>query len=164
MLLFKDGRDWSLNSARTLVHREAQTTITLHARIRSLVADENSGRSTFLVGGDDERTIVSLKLIANDPAPAACWCNEPFVLVSIVDGQRNHDQQDLDLLTNVFALTPAEARLALALVDGLSLQSYSDRTGVRITTVRWHLRNALAKTGCASQRDFVRLIISSTEA
>ena len=90
--------------------------------------------------------------------------HRPVVLLSLNHGQVRQLQQGCRLLSDTFALTPAEARVAMALLDGMTLQSYSQQARVRISTVRWHLRNALAKTGCANQRDLVRLTIALIDA
>jgi len=63
-------------------------------------------------------------------------------------------------LAAAFQLTSAEAHLASALADGLSLRDYAAREGLKITTVRWHLQNVFARTGARSQSDLVRTIIS----
>lgn len=165
-VLLEAGGGWSVTASQRLVHREAQVSSTLHARIRSLTTDAGAAmrRLAFFVSpADEERTLITMSRVEGQPT-GNCASDESMALISIIDGQRHNAEQDLELLTNIFGLTPAEARLALALMDGLSLQTYSDQTGVRITTVRWHLRNALAKTGCSNQRDFVRLILYSIEA
>jgi DNA-binding CsgD family transcriptional regulator len=63
-------------------------------------------------------------------------------------------------LAAAFQLTSAEAHLASALAEGLSLRDYAAREGLKITTVRWHLQNIFARTGTRSQSDLVRTIVS----
>ncbi|MGO8953856.1 MAG: helix-turn-helix transcriptional regulator [Rhodomicrobium sp.] len=63
-------------------------------------------------------------------------------------------------LAAVFQLTSAEAHLASALAEGLSLRDYAAREGLKITTVRWHLQNIFARTGARSQSGLVRTIVS----
>lgn len=163
--LLEDRGVWSVGSSQQIVHREARVTANLHSRIRTLAADgTGAARSAFLVDAtEDQRTLVTLTRVGNDSESVACGRPGPMILIAISDGQPRRREQDVDLLTDVLGLTPTEARLALALTDGLSLQAYSAQAGVRITTTRWHLSNALAKTGCANQRDFVRLILTVTE-
>ncbi|MFC3651949.1 helix-turn-helix transcriptional regulator [Dyella humi] len=59
-----------------------------------------------------------------------------------------------------FGLTPAEARLAVALAHGASPQGYADTAGLSIATVRTQIRALLAKTGAASLRALVVLLAS----
>jgi DNA-binding CsgD family transcriptional regulator len=57
-------------------------------------------------------------------------------------------------------LTAAEANLAAALCEGLSLSAYAEREGLKITTVRWHLQNIFNRTGMRSQPDLVSMVVS----
>lgn len=59
-------------------------------------------------------------------------------------------------LRESFDLTPSEARLLSALVAGERLTAYADRLGVRLSTVRTHLRQLFAKTGEQRQADLIR--------
>lgn len=64
-----------------------------------------------------------------------------------------------DLVREALQLTPSEARLAVALAHGATLRDWATDQGLKITTVRWHLRNVLRQTGCSSQSDLVRLVL-----
>lgn len=46
-----------------------------------------------------------------------------------------------------YGLSPAEMALALALVEGLTPAEHAARTGVKLSTVRSHIRSVFAKTG-----------------
>lgn len=65
-----------------------------------------------------------------------------------------------DVLRSLYGLTPAEARLAQALVNGLSLQEYADQNALSIHTVRSHFRAIAGKTGVTRQTDFVRTVLT----
>ena len=64
-------------------------------------------------------------------------------------------------LADLFGLSPAEARVAAALMTGKSLADIAAASGVQITTVRTQLRSILRKVGVKRQFDLVR-ILSST--
>lgn len=64
------------------------------------------------------------------------------------------------VLRSLYGLTPAEARLAQALVNGLSLQEYADQQSVSIHTVRSHFRTIATKAGVGRQTDFVRTVLT----
>jgi DNA-binding CsgD family transcriptional regulator len=61
----------------------------------------------------------------------------------------------------LFDLTPAEASLALALADGLTLDQAAERLKIRKNTARAHLRAIFAKIGVTRQTTLVRLLLSS---
>lgn len=64
----------------------------------------------------------------------------------------------LALVARMYALTPAEARVAAALATGDDPATIADRQGLQLTTVRTHLRHAMAKTGSRRSADLVRLL------
>lgn len=64
------------------------------------------------------------------------------------------------VLRSLYGLTPAEARLAQALVNGLSLQEYADQQSVSIHTVRSQFRTIATKAGVGRQTDFVRAVLT----
>ncbi|MFN3439347.1 MAG: helix-turn-helix transcriptional regulator [Acidovorax sp.] len=64
------------------------------------------------------------------------------------------------VLRNFYGLTLAEARLAQALVNGLSLREYADQQSVSIHTVRCQFRAIATKAGVARQTDFVRAVLT----
>lgn len=63
-------------------------------------------------------------------------------------------------LIELFALSPAEARLTRALAQGESLHAFAESQGVKCTTARTQLQGALRKTGKDDQKDLIRLILS----
>ncbi len=65
------------------------------------------------------------------------------------------------VISRLFDFTPAEARLATLLTNGLSLDEASAELGVSRNTARTHLRAMFAKTGVARQAGLVRLIMNS---
>lgn len=64
-------------------------------------------------------------------------------------------------LSKMFALTAAEARLAAALTDGLSLDEAAVAFEVTRNTVRSQLRSIFAKTGTRRQGELLRFLWSS---
>lgn len=57
----------------------------------------------------------------------------------------------VEVLTALSGLTTAEARVALAVADGHSVEAIASDLGVSLHTVRKHLSNAYDKTGARSQ-------------
>jgi DNA-binding CsgD family transcriptional regulator/PAS domain-containing protein len=67
-------------------------------------------------------------------------------------------------LRTVFNLSPAEARLMHALLDGATLGELSEQWRVGKETLRSQLRAIFAKTGTASQAELIRLGLRSLTA
>ena len=65
---------------------------------------------------------------------------------------------DAHALGEVFALTPAEARVAARLADGSSVQAIAADQGTSIYTVRAHVRSLHAKFGVQRTADVMRIL------
>lgn len=66
---------------------------------------------------------------------------------------------DTGLLYAVFGLTPAEARIATLLAEGLSLKQIADMQGTQHDTVRKQLRSIYEKTSTNRQPELIRLLL-----
>jgi DNA-binding CsgD family transcriptional regulator len=64
------------------------------------------------------------------------------------------------MLTELYRMTPAEARLTEALVNGLTPQDYADRQQLSLHTVRAQFKAAAAKAGTSRQSDLVRVVLT----
>jgi DNA-binding CsgD family transcriptional regulator len=64
-------------------------------------------------------------------------------------------------LATQFRLTPAEARLTAALLDGEHVDDYAQRTGLSPHTVKTQLKAVFAKTDCGRQSDLMRVVLSN---
>lgn len=67
-----------------------------------------------------------------------------------------------ELLTGLFDLTPAEARLARAVASGQALAEIAVQGSTSVQTVRSHLKAVMAKTGTRRQVDLVRLLLGAS--
>ena len=85
---------------------------------------------------------------AGAPCNAAVW-----IVDTTAPGAGNER-----LLCTLFGLSPAEARLALGLVAGHTLETYSRQAGVGIATVRSQLHSIFAKTDTRRQAALVALL------
>lgn len=81
----------------------------------------------------------------------------PAALV-IIRGLHSPADRAADTLRQLFALTPKEARVAIALAQGYSPEDIAMRSGIGLGTVRTHLKSALAKTGTKRQAQLVALV------
>ena len=66
---------------------------------------------------------------------------------------------NLLLMVVVFGLTMAEARTALQMTQGGSLDEMAARLGVSINTCKTQLQAAYAKTGTHRQADLLKLLL-----
>jgi DNA-binding CsgD family transcriptional regulator len=67
-----------------------------------------------------------------------------------------------DLLGGLFDLSPAEDRVARALMGGMSVQDCAQAFGVSQETVRAQLKNIFAKTATSRQTELLQLLASTT--
>lgn len=79
------------------------------------------------------------------------------VLVFVIDPEARADRR-ARMLHMLYGLTPAETALALAVGSGISLNDYAARRGVTVGTVRYQMKQVLAKTDCRRQGDLIRLL------
>lgn len=63
-----------------------------------------------------------------------------------------------ELLAALFGLSPAEARLARAVLTGCSANEYARQAGVRVATIRSQLHSIFVKTGVRRQAQLVALL------
>jgi DNA-binding CsgD family transcriptional regulator len=68
---------------------------------------------------------------------------------------------DAVLVASMFELTPAEAKLAVALVEGLDLQKIARSHNTALETVRSQLKAIFLKTGTRRQSDLIALVLRS---
>ena len=62
--------------------------------------------------------------------------------------------------TPMHTLTPAEARLALAVADGLSPTDAAEQLGITVQTARTHLKRVFHKTATTRQAELVKLVLA----
>ena len=69
---------------------------------------------------------------------------------------------DSRALHQLFGLTPAEIRLCIALVKGMSVEEYALEAGISSNTARTHVKRIYSKTGVRRQSELVRLLLKSS--
>lgn len=66
-----------------------------------------------------------------------------------------------EAVRRLFGFTPAEAGLAMILIEGNTLDDAATELGVSMNTVRTHLKSMFLKTGTSRQTDLVRMLLGS---
>src|SRR5271167_2153164 len=84
----------------------------------------------------------------------------PSVALFIRDAERK-SEASREMVRRLFDLTPAEASLALALANGLTLDEAAGQLDIRKNTGRAHLRAIFSKIGVTRQTTLVRVLLSS---
>lgn len=79
-------------------------------------------------------------------------------LMILISRQDHEDAISAAQLAQLYALSPAEARLAHHLAKGLSIEEHAVAAAVSIATARNQLRAVLGKTGYRRQQDLVRAL------
>ena len=82
----------------------------------------------------------------------------PAAAVFLVDKGVRHVLHR-ELLQSLFALTPAEARLAEQFANGISLTEVADNLRITVATARTQLKSVFRKTGTSRQAELVRLLL-----
>lgn len=145
---------------------------------RLLLAADDSDRSLGLQlraldgAAHGASAVVSL---ASRPSDAPAWLHlsvlipgavlgvfgdRPLVLATLFDPLQV-SSIDPYALAECFGLTPAEARVAARLADGLTAEQVARVHGTRLATVRTQIARVMHKLGCARSADVVRLLRQS---
>lgn len=98
------------------------------------------------------------------PGPPFAPLTAPLIRTAIVvlrDPARRDFVQPA-ALERLFGLTPAEARLASLVANGVSVEEAAAQLGVTRNTVRTQLQAVFAKTRTNRQGDLIRLILGTT--
>ena len=80
----------------------------------------------------------------------------PAVIV-FVSVPENNVTPPAELLEHLWGLTPTEARLAAALVEGRTVSDFLDESGISDNTARTHLKRVFHKAGVTRQSELIRL-------
>lgn len=142
-----------------------------HAALRRLVLetahDAPGGPARFFVlGGDGATQLLQVRLQAlHSPelsARTAGPAGRPVLLV--LSDPSTAPILPAGLLARLFALSPAEAQLAAALCRGLSPGDHAAERRVSVGTVRYQLKQVMAKVGVSRQSQLVQRLYSSVIA
>lgn len=116
---------------------------------RALLVDSKSGKTQY-----------SLIVRSMPPSERPESLGES-VIALFISSPDQPIEASTDLLQELFNLTPAEAKLAVLLTNGFSIESLSTELGISPHTVRAHLRSIFSKTNVSRQSELIRLILSS---
>lgn len=127
------------------------------AAVRDLVRGPAGG--TCLVAGDLPLDGVLLRYLQRASPGPDTWQHDLTLLA--LTSPRMPPQVDEGVIERFFGLTPAEAMLTAALVQGLTVKDYAASRGIAEGTARMQLKSALAKAGVGRQTDLVRHVCTA---
>lgn len=143
-----------------LMCNSGHLSIALPANRHRLTALISAATGYPAVGGamflNEEKTrqVIVTPLSASSPM-ARNW-QTPLALVLVMDAGKN--LSTLELLGKLYDLSPAELRVAAALLNGKSPEAYAQEAGVTLNTVRTQLKNLFRKTGTSRQSELVAVL------
>lgn len=121
--------------------------------LRRAIADAaqgGAGGALLLPGGEAEALPPAAAIIA--PLPRRFAGPGPADLALLMLRPLAPPDFDSALLARLFGLSPAEAEVAVALLQGATAEAVAAQRGVRVGTVRGQVRIVLEKTGAGSLR------------
>lgn len=86
----------------------------------------------------------------------------PLAMVLLHDPALNSNL-DPFIVAETFDLTPAEARVAVQMVNGLTVDGIAQKSGVSVNTVKSQIKSLFQKTGTSRQAELVSVIHSMPE-
>jgi DNA-binding CsgD family transcriptional regulator len=99
-------------------------------------------------------------MVSPVPVSGGALASMPMAMLLLTD-PRKSARVDKEALERLYGLTPAQAQLLQALVDGRRLTDYADEAGLSINTVKSHMKQIFEKTGENRQADLVRQVLAN---
>ena len=130
--------------------------------VESMLSVQSSGGlpdvSAFRI--EVPHSVTGLGVVCRAMPPAATPDAGPSVTVFISNPEKPRLNK-VTILEQLFGLTLSEAKLALLLANGLSLDEAAEELGITRNTVKSHLSATFSKTGVTRQPGLVQLILRS---
>ena len=132
----------------------------IHAAAEAQTTQSHDPGQALAVAREDRLSPLTVMV---HPGPEVQHINAPLRRSAIVvmrdPGQRA--TVSAEVVSRLFALTPAEATLAALLAQGSDLDEAATELGIRRNTARSHLQSIFMKTDVKRQSELVRMILSS---
>lgn len=120
--------------------------VALAAAVRGLAAPGDRPLRTLVLRDPEAPLSVEVVDVVTLPARPFAFGFEPRALVT-VRGARREDPNLSEVLKLAFALTPAEADIAVRLADGESREAIAQARGASVETVRSQVKSLFGKLG-----------------
>lgn len=83
--------------------------------------------------------------------------NCALVCAEVVCGNKNKTPEKINIFFEEYNLSPAERRVAMAIISGQSVNDYCMQNSLSVATVRTQIRSIFRKVGCNRQLDLIRM-------
>lgn len=135
---------------RALNQRLAHALDALHFR-----SSVPSGEAVMLTDTSDDQ--IGVRLL---PVPGGIGGGGSMLAVLCIPlhKQQGPDPSEIRQFAGLFRLTPSEELVVGAIASGKDLSQHCQERGISLDTARKHLKNAMAKANCRSQKDLLRLV------
>jgi DNA-binding CsgD family transcriptional regulator len=141
-----------------------QDTTRLHAAIAAAVATSQGtglGAGGVVVLGRPSGRRALMLVVSPVAAGAMLMDIDPPAAVVFVTDPDRASLPDERVIGEALGLTPAEARLARLLAEGVDLEQAARRLTLTVQTARTRLKAIFEKTGCHRQAELVRLVLTT---
>lgn len=136
--------------------KQGQAARSLGQALRDFAKDRGSRPRAIRLSEEPRSDMLALP-VADPPATGRYT---PVLRAYVhIDGK---PRDSLEALMDMFRLTRSEARLALALGEGLTLAEAAANLGVTLQTARTYSKRIFQKTGTRRQAELVRALLTST--
>jgi DNA-binding CsgD family transcriptional regulator/PAS domain-containing protein len=122
------------------------------ARLRSLVVERPSHKPPYRL----------LLMPVPYPGPIPAGSSQAAAAAVLIVGNEREPEFYPDLVRQLFALTPAQARVTAKLAAGRSAEQIAADLSVSLATVRTHIRRVLSKTSTSRQGELISLVLRTT--
>ena len=172
VLLMNTGAEEVLNHQDGLLLTRGKLSATVNAESHTLQAMIGASLQTGIGLGLGSGGTISISREKGRPlsvtvAPlrefSPTLSKRPAAVLFISDPDRSLELP-ADLLRRCYRLTPAEARLAMILLEGQSLKEAADSCGIKHNTAKSQLKSIFVKTNVKRQGELIRLLLNSAGA
>ncbi len=164
--ILEAGDGLSVRNGQLVAHAASQTRRLHHSVSRATASAHGNGcgiGDVFSISRPSVRRSLSLLVAPLPGQHQILTYRAPRVAIFVTDPERE-SQSPTDLLMCLYRLSPAEARLAGVLMQGISLREAADQLEVTYETARSQLKSVFLKTETSRQGELVRLLLRSTAA
>ena len=128
-------------------------------RLATLITDATSapalGGAMFLNSNNALQVFIT-PLVAETSIDSGL--QKALALIFVIDTTKSQSLSTLNLLGKLYGFSPAELKVAAALLSGKSPEEYSRQIGASINTVRSQLKAIFRKTGVHGQSELLVLL------
>jgi DNA-binding CsgD family transcriptional regulator len=138
----------------------------LQQRLREIAGQMKEGRNLDfewmkVPRGPGERPLRLLMMKTEDSGAIPLGVSLTSLAIQIVDADSDVELS-LEVLEQLFSLTPSEARVVAKLTLGRSIEEIAAETRTSTETIRTHLKRVLSKTRTRRQGELISLVLRSS--